>query len=201
MPHDLILTVKLAAWKNITTLPHALDSTHAILSVLVQDNQSTIPGIYNAKSVTLPLRQSYATSVIRLVNGLVDPLQVGVYARSIASIAQQLGLPAWLVELRHAATHEDLPSLEVLREAANQVRSLRFFPSFCDRMNMGPICSWYIVDELASTQLLPSDSQPRSPRSIHFSRVFRPSSSNSSPQTIQSSPQNCHQRHVSENSI
>jgi len=56
-----------------------------------------------------------------MVNGLVDPLQAGAYARSIASIAAQLGLPSWLVELRHAATHEDLPSLEMLREAAREV--------------------------------------------------------------------------------
>ena len=64
---------------------------------------------------------SYASAIIRLVNGLVDPLQLGAYARSIHSIAQQLGLPPWLVELRHAATHEDLPSLEVLRDAAREV--------------------------------------------------------------------------------
>lgn len=75
----------------------------------------------------LSLRQSYAAAVIRLVNGLVDPLQLGVYARSIASIAAQLGLPLWLVELRHAATHEDLPSLEVLREAARQVSTYASF--------------------------------------------------------------------------
>lgn len=56
-----------------------------------------------------------------MVNGLVDPLQFGQYARSIASIAAQLGLPLWLVELRHAATHEELPSLELLREGATQV--------------------------------------------------------------------------------
>ena len=70
---------------------------------------------------TLSIRQGYATALIRLVNGLVDPLQQGVYARSIAGIAAQIGLPQWLVELRHAATHEDLPSLEVLREAAREV--------------------------------------------------------------------------------
>ncbi|KAJ6575519.1 Las1-like-domain-containing protein [Mycena sp. CBHHK59/15] len=68
----------------------------------------------------LSLRHSYAAAIIRLVNGLVDPLQLGAYARSIASIANQLGLPPWLVELRHAATHEDLPSLELLREAARE---------------------------------------------------------------------------------
>ncbi|KIK71399.1 hypothetical protein GYMLUDRAFT_79471 [Collybiopsis luxurians FD-317 M1] len=106
---------RLAAWKAITALPHAIESTLSILVVIVQDNCSNTP--------TLVLRQSYAAAVIRLVNGFVDPLQFGVYARSIAAIAAQLGLPAWLVELRHAATHEDLPSLELLREAARQSMS------------------------------------------------------------------------------
>jgi ribosomal biogenesis protein LAS1 len=63
----------------------------------------------------------YAAALVRLVNGLVDPLQLGAYARPIASLAQQLELPSWLVELRHASTHEDLPSLEVLREGVRQV--------------------------------------------------------------------------------
>lgn len=103
----------MSAWKAITPLPQALESTLALLVVLQQDTNT---------SHYLSLRQSYAAAIIRLVNGLVDPLQLGAYARSIASIAMQLGIPSWLVELRHAATHEDLPSLEVLREAARQVR-------------------------------------------------------------------------------
>ncbi|KDQ54841.1 hypothetical protein JAAARDRAFT_209051 [Jaapia argillacea MUCL 33604] len=107
---------RLSAWRVSTVLPHALESALAILVVILQDKKQE-----NRSS--LSLRQSYATAIIRLVNGLVDPLQRGVYARSIASIATQLGLPAWLVELRHAATHEDLPSLEVLREAARESMS------------------------------------------------------------------------------
>ena len=43
------------------------------------------------------MRHAYAAAVIRLVNGLVDPLQAGAYARPITAIAQQLGLPAWPV--------------------------------------------------------------------------------------------------------
>lgn len=70
---------------------------------------------------TLALRQSYSLALIRVVNGLVDPLQQGTYARPIASIAAQIGLPLWLVELRHASTHEELPSLELLREGAREV--------------------------------------------------------------------------------
>lgn len=60
----------------------------------------------------------------RFVNSLVDPLQTTYFARSIASLAQQIQLPLWFVELRHQATHENLPSLGVLRDAARQV-SLR----------------------------------------------------------------------------
>ena len=102
-------------------LPHALESTLSILTARVLDISET-----SQKCPRLSLRQNYATAVIRMVNGLVDPLQAGAYARSIASIAAQLGLPSWLVELRHAATHEDLPSLEMLREAAREVsRSMR----------------------------------------------------------------------------
>lgn len=90
--------------------------------MIVQDvPQSALPS-------HLSLRQSYATAIIRLVNGLVDPLQVGAYARSIASIATQLGFPSWLVELRHAATHEDLPSIGLLREAARQVNNYLSWP-------------------------------------------------------------------------
>ncbi|KAF9454998.1 Las1-domain-containing protein [Macrolepiota fuliginosa MF-IS2] len=117
--HDLdakVLAInRLSAWKAITPLPHALESTLALL-VTIQQDKSTQGSSLNH----LSLRHGYAATIIRLVNGLVDPLQLGAYARSIASIAAQLGLPAWLVELRHAATHEDLPSIELLREAAQQ---------------------------------------------------------------------------------
>ncbi|KAF7339978.1 hypothetical protein MVEN_01915500 [Mycena venus] len=105
---------RLSAWRVITPLPHALESTLALLSALIQDASDAKPSSY------LSLRHSYSAAIIRLVNGLVDPLQLGAYARSIASIANQLGLPLWLVELRHAATHEDLPSLELLRQAARE---------------------------------------------------------------------------------
>ena len=110
--HCFFTIHQLSAWRAITFLPHALDSTLSLLVVLVHDD---------AKQQSLYLRQAYAAAIIRLVNGFVDPLQYGAYARSIASIAHQLGLPQWLVELRHASTHEELPSLELLREAANEV--------------------------------------------------------------------------------
>ena len=110
-------------------LPHALES---LLSILVAIRQESTD--HAGTSSSLSLRQSYATAIIRLVNGLVDPLQLGTYARSISSIAAQIGLPAWLVELRHAATHEDLPSLELLRDGAKEVSNQhRTAPHCTDR--------------------------------------------------------------------
>ncbi|WOO77556.1 Protein LAS1 [Vanrija pseudolonga] len=66
------------------------------------------------------LRMTYAMAVVRFVNGMVDPLQTGPYARPISHLAASLGLPPSLVALRHRATHEDLPPLPLLRRAMEQ---------------------------------------------------------------------------------
>ncbi|KAN0138473.1 Las1-like domain containing protein [Lactarius tabidus] len=121
---------RLSAWKFMTPLPHALESLLSIL-VAIHQESTYIAGT----SSSLSLRQSYATAIIRLVNGLVDPLQLGTYARSISSIAAQIGLPAWLVELRHAATHEDLPSLELLRDGAKECLSWLLHNYFLPTLN------------------------------------------------------------------
>lgn len=57
----------------------------------------------------------------RFVNGIVDPAQKGQYAQSVASIADSIGLPGWFVDLRHAGTHEALPSISLLRSGCAQV--------------------------------------------------------------------------------
>jgi hypothetical protein len=118
-------------------LPHALES---LLSILVAVQQDSASGTHPPSS-SLSLRQSYATALIRLVNGLVDPLQAGMYARSILSIAAQIGLPVWLVELRHAATHEDLPSLELLRDGVKEVSPSRPFQTQLRMIRFNPLFS------------------------------------------------------------
>jgi Las1-like protein len=138
---------KLSAWRFMMPLPHALESLLSILVAVRQDNTSDI-----CLSSSLSLRQSYATALVRLVNGLVDPLQSGTYARSILSIAAQIGLPAWLVELRHAATHEDLPSLELLRDGAKEVSEPSSRPSHPRKKK--DLRSLSSVSHLAIAQLL-----------------------------------------------
>ena len=60
----------------------------------------------------------YSIGVVRAVNSLVDPSQQGYYADSIYTIAAKIGLPGWFVELRHDATHNQFPSISLLRSAA-----------------------------------------------------------------------------------
>lgn len=55
--------------------------------------------------------------IVRCVNGLVDPSQQSYFAESVMDIACRLGVPSWIVELRHDATHAALPSLQLLRLA------------------------------------------------------------------------------------
>lgn len=52
----------------------------------------------------------------------MDAVQKGVYAASVATLAERIGLPSLFVDLRHEATHANLPSLPLLRLATNQVR-------------------------------------------------------------------------------
>lgn len=66
----------------------------------------------------LTSRLTHGAALTRFINALVDPLQQRTYARPIALIARELGLPEGLVALRHAVTHEDLPALEVLRSGS-----------------------------------------------------------------------------------
>ncbi len=51
---------------------------------------------------------------------MADAQQRGRQAASVASLAHGAGLPQLLVDVRHAATHGEAPSLQLLRLAARQ---------------------------------------------------------------------------------
>ena len=66
----------------------------------------------------MELRLLYSVVVVRSVNSLVDNYQQKYFAESVMSLASNIGIPAWIVELRHDATHGELPSLSLLRTAS-----------------------------------------------------------------------------------
>lgn len=67
------------------------------------------------------LRLLYSMAFIRFVNGLIDPAQKGAYALSMNGIADTIGLPSWFVDLRHAGTHDQLPTICLLRNGCHHV--------------------------------------------------------------------------------
>lgn len=66
------------------------------------------------------LANARKTPLSSFVTGLLDMQQDKQRKMSMFSVAKTIGLPATFVELRHQATHEQLPSLARLRVAAEK---------------------------------------------------------------------------------
>ncbi|KAL0081566.1 Las1-like-domain-containing protein [Phycomyces blakesleeanus] len=107
---------RVRAWSTRGNIPRAVESTAAFAQVRLRDRKG-LGGHWLSQH---ELRMMYAMAFVRFVNGIVDPAQTSTFALSIAAIAERLGLPLWFVELRHAGTHEHLPSLSVLRDGCDQ---------------------------------------------------------------------------------
>ncbi|AOW04274.1 YALI0D18700p [Yarrowia lipolytica CLIB122] len=92
-------------------VPHAVECTGMLVSAQIEDTPSA-----NAISTRLAM----STAVIRFVNGMIDPHQNGSYVIPMQVIAREIGLPVFLVDLRHTCTHETLPSLRELRAGVDE---------------------------------------------------------------------------------
>lgn len=103
---------RIIALETKTKLPHTLLSTAYLLRIHHQFLSVSFPE-GSCDAMTLQLGATMA--LIRFVNGLLDPSQQSQFAIPLNLLAKKIGLPSWFVELRHAGTHEGLPSLEMLR--------------------------------------------------------------------------------------
>ncbi|EDO42851.1 predicted protein, partial [Nematostella vectensis] len=110
--HDISLQrrgiARVLAWKSRSggKLPLAVESTANLISALLESQTAQ----YSYSS-----QMTISMALVRFVNGFTDKSQKGVYARSVQSIADEIGLPDWLVDLRHESTHAaKLPSQQTL---------------------------------------------------------------------------------------
>jgi Las1-like. len=126
-------------WKNRAEngrLPHSVEITCSLAQILLQD--AMLHGVFNRQSSISSgdafqlyhqhtIKLSYATVIIRGVNGIADSLQKNraKFGGSVSSLCSQIGLPLWIVDLRHDSAHNELPSLVSLRLAAQTL--LGFF--------------------------------------------------------------------------
>lgn len=68
----------------------------------------------------LPPIDILSDTLFSFVTGLLDSQQESKYKVSMYAKAQQIGLPALFVDLRHESTHGDMPPLTNLRSAAQR---------------------------------------------------------------------------------
>lgn len=112
-------------------LPHSIDVTTSLAQIMLQDYEYQQQKLQEKQKLfidmTTSLKLSYASIIIRAVNGIADSIQRNrsTYATSVASLCAQIGLPGWVVDIRHDSAHNELPSLVPLRLAAKTL--LGFF--------------------------------------------------------------------------
>ncbi|GFF71145.1 probable hydroxyacylglutathione hydrolase C824.07 [Aspergillus udagawae] len=98
-------------WKLRGNLPHPVEATALLTDAILHDNAQ--------KNSIFSIRATYSAAFCRFVTGLVDSKLHG-QRKTMFQRAIDLGLPASFVELRHEATHRELPSLVVLRNATQR---------------------------------------------------------------------------------
>lgn len=129
--HKALSVVQL--WINRSACPFAVETTALLVQSVILDEHmqqiaastasGAVPSLHYALEqmggfAELGVRTNYSLALTRFVNSVVDSHQTGGFAQSIAAIAARIGLPLWFVEIRHAVTHEELPSIAVCRQAA-----------------------------------------------------------------------------------
>ncbi|EQB47557.1 hypothetical protein CGLO_13276 [Colletotrichum gloeosporioides Cg-14] len=105
---------RVSMWMQRGNCPHMVESTALLTAAILSDGESS------GSAGTYAVRAAYAAAFSRFVTGLLDGHQDKQRKLSMYSVAKTIGLPATFVELRHQATHEQLPSLAKLRSAARK---------------------------------------------------------------------------------
>ncbi|KAK4137888.1 Las1-domain-containing protein [Trichocladium antarcticum] len=110
---------RVSMWMQRGGCPHMVESTALLAAAILSDDEAGWGGGEGSGS-GYAVRAAYSAAFSRFVTGLLDSHQDKQRKMSMYDVAKSVGLPATFVELRHQATHEQLPSLTRLREAARK---------------------------------------------------------------------------------
>ncbi|AEO56210.1 hypothetical protein MYCTH_2300873 [Thermothelomyces thermophilus ATCC 42464] len=116
---------RVSMWMQRGGCPHMVESTALLTAAILSDEVTGGPGAGSddglaRASRAYAVRAAYSAAFSRFVTGLLDSHQDRQRKMSMYDVAKSVGLPATFVELRHQATHEQLPSLARLRAAADK---------------------------------------------------------------------------------
>ncbi|KAF0888126.1 hypothetical protein E2562_010829 [Oryza meyeriana var. granulata] len=109
---------RIAAWRSRGSLPVPVDVTAAFVEIRLRDpffrSVMAVDDVLESEEM---LAMLYSMAIMRLVNGFVEnPHKKTGY--SISELAEAIGIPRVLVDIRHESSHRSLPSLRLLRLAA-----------------------------------------------------------------------------------
>ncbi|XP_033740922.1 ribosomal biogenesis protein LAS1L-like [Pecten maximus] len=110
---------RIDVWRSraLHKIPVAIDSTAAIVHAKLY-HQKAVQSKQDRQQDN-EIRSSYSLALIRFVNHITEKRQIGEYAQPVHVLASKVGVPEWIVELRHDATHRHLPPLPMLVSACD----------------------------------------------------------------------------------
>ncbi|KAJ1963609.1 rRNA-processing protein las1 [Dimargaris xerosporica] len=106
---------RVKAWLTRGKVPLSVEATARLVEAQLRDQAAETGQVTRDER-----RHLYAATFIRFFNLLVDTRQTGRYAQAVSKLAAQLDMPPWFADIRHAATHGDMPSLTILRTVCQE---------------------------------------------------------------------------------
>ncbi|CAL5013300.1 unnamed protein product [Urochloa decumbens] len=109
---------RIAAWRSRGSHLIPVDVTAAFVEIRLRDPffRNGLPGDDAMESEEM-LAMLYSMAIMRLVNCFVENPHKKT-GRSISELAEAVGIPRVLVDIRHESSHRNLPSLRLLRLAS-----------------------------------------------------------------------------------
>ncbi|XP_062613649.1 uncharacterized protein LOC134275380 [Saccostrea cucullata] len=112
---------KMTTWQSraLNKLPIAIESTMALCRACISHQLAMQEGTVHENH--LKLVYEYSMGIIRFVNNITELGQTGRVRMAVHTIAGNFGIPNWIVEMRHSATHRTMPSLSELTAGTDWV--------------------------------------------------------------------------------
>ncbi|XP_008788499.1 uncharacterized protein LOC103706229 [Phoenix dactylifera] len=107
---------RISAWRSRGCLPVPIEITAAFVEIQQKDPFFSKEPMVDALSSEEMLAMLYSMAITRLVNGYVEPAHKKT-GRSISELAEAVGIPRMLVDIRHESSHRNLPSIRLVRLA------------------------------------------------------------------------------------
>lgn len=107
-------------WEIRMCLPVRVDSTRMILST-TKDLTDSLDISQLSKLTSESSRLAVGMCIVRVINHLTDLGHSGKNAASVISLARNMSLPEYIIDIRHACTHGELPTMDLMSKAMHDL--------------------------------------------------------------------------------